>query len=142
MIQRSENNISSYNYFHKPNKFFLHILLWAWISFLIFMCDDPTCKPSLCAFFSLFCKEAWISYHVFRCNDPTYNASYVEWQRCYCIFGGSRPVLDMSTTVNITCWNPVVGVSTDHLNNYCIITSHRKHFGRRIESVGWMLEEW
>ena len=70
------------------------------------------------------------------------NASYVEWQRCYCIFGGSRPVLDMSATVNITCWSPVVGVSTDDLNNYCIIPSHRKHFGRRIESVGWMLGEW
>ena len=58
------------------------------------------------------------------------------WHAHNCEWTSSRRIL------NISCRNPVGGVSTDDLQWYYIIHCSRKYLSMGVQSVGWILDVW
>ena len=95
----------------------------AWISFLIFTCDNPTYNPNPCAFCFvmrlgyLFLSLVLRNLHITPITPPCIVKMLLHWwwftstawHAHNCEWTVSHRIL------NIGWWNPVVGVSTDNL---------------------------
>ena len=116
------NNTSSYISLNHINFFFfIKLCKGAWISFLVFRCDDPTPNPSSCLFYFvrglgyLSLSLGVTTLHITPVTLPCMVKMLLQWwwfaptawHAHNCEWTSSHRIL------NISCRNPVVGVSTD-----------------------------
>ena len=128
VLRANENKVSNTSsYITSTNhiKFFFLIALCkgAWISFLVFRCDDPTYNPSSSVFYfvralgylslSLGVMTLHITSVTLHCIVKMLLQWWwfapTAWHAHNCEWRSSHKIL------NVSCRNPVVGVSTDDL---------------------------
>ena len=128
------------------NFFFLTKLCQgAWISFLVFRCDDPTYKTNSCLFYFvrglgyLSLSLGVTTLHITPVMLPCMEKMLLQWWWFTPIAWHAHNCegTSLHKILNISCQNPVVGTSTDHLQQYDIIHYNRKFFEHR-DSIDWL----